>query len=204
MYEDKQPLLDQKTILLMGEIDEELFRQFCWSLHHLRAMYPSEPILLQITSYGGALDIALAMVDMIQADGHIWGVTLGKAASSAMDIWAACAQRYVGQTAVLGVHQASFADRTNLIAKDCHMMALELQRRNEQVAELYASASNKDRAYWLKVMDTTATELVTYDFEDMLLFEMARPYEVLKADLVRRLLPVDITIMESVEIKSEQ
>lgn len=183
-YEDTQPLLDRHIILLTGEVNETMYREFSWCLANLRADNPCTPSQLRITSYGGSIDIAMAMVDLICVDGNCWGVVLGKAASAAANIWLACKQRYIGDHAVIGAHQAMFNDRTNLIAQDLQLMAVELQRRNFQVAKLFAAAADGPTDYWMNAILSATGELATYDAQEIVRLGIAKPYALLSDDWV--------------------
>lgn len=181
-YEETQPLLDRRIVLLTGAVDETMYREASWCLANLRADEPFKPIQLRITSHGGSVDIAMAMVDLIRADGNCWGVVLGKAASAAADIWLACKQRYIGDHAVIGTHQVMFTDRTNLVAQDLSFMAGELRRRNLQVANLFAAAAGEDTDQWLKIVLSATGELATYEAGDMVRMGIAKPYAALSED----------------------
>lgn len=183
-YEDSQPLFDRRIVLLTGEVDVTMYREFSWCLATLRANDPLAPIQLRITSYGGSIDLAMAMVDLIRTDGNCWGVVLGKASSAAADIWLACKQRYIGDHAVIGTHQAMFTDRTNLIAQDLQLMAVELQRRNFQVAKLFAEAADGPTDYWMNTILSATSELTTFDAQDMMRMGIAKPYVMLSEDWV--------------------
>lgn len=181
-YEDTQPLLEQRIVLLTGEVNETMYREFSWCLVDVRANHPDKPIQLRITSYGGSVDTAMAMVDLIRADGNCWGVALGKAASAAADLWLACKKRYIGDHAVIGTHQRMFTDRTNLVAQDLQHMAVELQRRNYQTARLFAEAANGPTDYWMNAILSATGELVTYDAQEMVRMGIAKPYAALSGD----------------------
>ncbi len=195
MYAETQPLLDRRIILLTGEVNETMYREFSWCLAHLRANDPSSPIQLRITSHGGSVDTAMAMVDLIRADGNCWGVVLGKAASAAADIWLACKQRYIGDHAVIGTHQVMFTDRTGLVAQDLQFMAVELERRNFQVASLFAEAADGPHEYWMKMVLSATSELATYSARDMVHLHVAKPFATLSADWVASML-VQVTVGE--------
>lgn len=181
-YEATQPLIDRRIILLTGSVNETMYREFSWCLANLRADDPHSPIQLRITSSGGGVDLAMAMVDLIRTDGNCWGVALGKAASAAADIWLACDERYIGNHAIIGTHQVAFDDRTNLNAQDLRLMAVELQRRNLQAANLFAEAASANTDYWLTELLKTSGELVTYDATDMVRKGIAKPYSMLSED----------------------
>ncbi len=181
-YEESQPLLERRIILLTGEVNETMYRELSWCLASQRESDADSPCQLRITSYGGSIDLAMAMVDLIRADGNCWGVVLGKAASAAADVWLACKQRYVGDHAVIGTHQVMFTDRTNLVAQDMQYMAVELQRRNYQAAKLFADASNDTTDYWMNAILSATSELITYDAQDMIRMGIAKPYAALNGD----------------------
>lgn len=189
MFESEQPLLDRQIILLSGFIDDAMYRQFVWALSTARRDHPKDPIMLWITCPGGATDLAVAMADLVQNDGNVWGVIMGKAASGAASIWASCSHRYATPNSILGIHQVVFVQRENLTAVDSHMMSIECQRRNQQIIQTLTTASNCSTEYWTKALLSTNMELVTYDFDDLILFNMARPFSMLDADRVRALMP---------------
>ncbi len=183
MYEETQPLLDQRIVLVVGSINEELYREVSWCLHLLRRNNDCDPIILRITSHGGATDLGFALADLVQIDGNVWGVGLGKVASAAATIFLACKRRYVSHHTVLGLHQTNFAGRDVTTATDLELMAIELKRRNHQTAMLLHNASLQSEQYWLNALTAAPAELVTYDHDDMCRMGIAFHYGLMAGDL---------------------
>lgn len=130
-----------RTVYVSGTIDAEMLA-VRREIHRLAAAGGTDPIDLVITSQGGAMVGAFAVVDAITRalDEHntrTVGIVEGIAASAALTILQGCDHRAVGASALLMAHGASTDLSGDELNVDAKHRFLEIIR--ERCAELYAA-----------------------------------------------------------------
>lgn len=153
MEEAQEKLLKKSLLILPDEINHDAYQYVLEA-----TLRRKKQILMFCRGDGGCARSALAIVDAIQQHGDVIGLLAGEADSSHVTVWAGCSQRYVYPYGMIGVHKASFweVDGRN----DSHNMRLyvsELENTENQVAQVLASASDKTKKWWLKVINRTGS-----------------------------------------------
>jgi len=109
----------------------------------------SSPITVDISSYGGAADEALAIYEALRAaEQPITTRALGQTASAATFIFLAGETRLIAPTAGLMIHEARFSDfySPTLTGDELERMRVQLDQINSRMATLYADRTGLDIA----------------------------------------------------------
>jgi len=185
--EAAQPLLKQfATILVSGLIDNDTYVEFSWALRLGRVLHPTQPLIVQFNGLGGDVTPALGMADLIQADGNVWGVALGRVCSCLSVLWAACARRYIAPNAALGVHPVVMSIGSEMNAAGMRNLADDTDHMDERAIAIYTAASTKDIDYWRSVYFTATDHLEILPASAVIGdLGMAFPLERLNNDLRR-------------------
>jgi len=78
---------DSRTIMLDGDVDDEMLRQLVSDLSYLAAHSVRKPILLFLNSGGGDEDAAVGMISVIEAcPAPVYVIAAGYVASAAFDV----------------------------------------------------------------------------------------------------------------------
>lgn len=143
-------LLNCKGIIWLAEdVEEDVLMRITAQIAYLRAKDAEAPIHLYVRSQGGDSMTGMALANIIQRDGKVWGWLLGGAASSAATVWASCAKRLVFSSGRLGIHPVMWYEQAvKFDAAKAAKWAKELQTTDERQCEMYAAASEKDFHWW--------------------------------------------------------
>jgi ATP-dependent protease ClpP protease subunit len=157
MNETQGKLLEKGVAVLPNHISHEVYEYVLEAL----AMRP-EQIVMYCKGDGGDVSSALAIVDLIQQHGNVVGLLPGEANSSHATVFAGCKERYVFPNGVIGVHQIAW-DRHEgrLDSHNLRLLSVDFDAADAQVAEILASASNKSRDWWYRVLRDTGSGGVT-------------------------------------------
>lgn len=171
-----QPLLETfGVILLPPDIDHEAYKEMSWALRLARALHPEQPLELRCHGDGGSGDVMLAIVDLVQADGNVDGMLIGRAYSASSVIWAACARRYVYPNAGIGVHGALMNVSSWADGQYYQTYVSGVASTDEAMIALYAAASRKSRKWWRRQMARGHSACVNIDAAKLVEIGMARP-----------------------------
>lgn len=147
--ENDYGLNHQRAIYLVDSIDEHTLESVAAQIHYLRAKDTDAPIHLYIRSNGGDSLTGLAIANIIQQDGKVYGWLMGAAASAAATIWASCAKRFVYANGQMGIHPVRwYEERVTFDAAKARTWAAQLNISDEKQCEMYAEASCKDFVWW--------------------------------------------------------
>jgi len=143
-------LLNCKGIIWLAEdVKEDVLIRISAQIAYLRAKDADAPIHLYVRSQGGDSMTGMALANVIQRDGKVWGWLMGGAASAAATVWASCAKRLVFENGRLGIHPVMWYEQNvKFDAAKARKWANELQNTDERQCELYAAASTKDFHWW--------------------------------------------------------
>jgi len=147
-------LLDQRTILINGDIEENIIERVVVQIEKMSKIHPKTPITIMINSYGGSLFDGQAVVDAIRSTKTpITTIALGKAMSAAFNIFLAGDLRIVHENSILLAHCGSQdVGEINL----AH--AVDEAKFNEQLFErasdYYASRTKIPKKEWLDLMNS--------------------------------------------------
>lgn len=98
-------LLDQRTILINGDIDEDSIERVVVQINKMSVQSPKTPITLLVNSAGGYVYEMHSIVDTMQhTKTPITTVAMGKVMSAAFDIFLAGDYRISGQNAIFMMH----------------------------------------------------------------------------------------------------
>lgn len=109
------------------------------------------PLYFYFRSNGGSSRDAMAVVNLIQADGNVHGVIVGDTISCAATIWASCQQRSVigDSVARIGIHPVSWDGIEGIFdAKRLAVKADEFEWIDRRQIEIYTKASNRPVSWW--------------------------------------------------------
>lgn len=151
MLEEQTTLLEQGVIVLPYIIEHETYAMMVEAL----MMHP-KPLKLYCRGGGGDVASAFAIIDLIREHGNVSGMLLGEANSSHGVIWAGCQKRYVYPNGVLGVHMPSQQWQGAVDSREAWLLALEMERYENQIAELYKSICSKE-VDWKQAMAATGS-----------------------------------------------
>lgn len=143
-------LLNCKGIIWLAEdVEEDVLMRITAQIAYLRAKDADAPIHLYIRSDGGSSSVAIALVNVIQQDGRVWGWMVGDSMSAAATIWAGCAKRLVFANGRLGIHPAMwYQQEVKFDAAIASKWANKLTKTDERQCAIYAAASTKDFHWW--------------------------------------------------------
>lgn len=142
-------LNEQRVIHLVDTVEEPTLESIAAQIHYLRAKDADAPIHLHIRSNGGDSLTGLAIANVIQQDGKVYGWLMGAAASAAATIWASCAKRLVFCNGQMGIHPVRWYEKDVYFdAAKAQLWAAQLTKSDEKQCEIYALASRKDFTWW--------------------------------------------------------
>lgn len=147
-------LLQDRIILINGEIKEDIIEKAVIQVALLSQNKPRTPITILINSFGGSPEDAQALVDMIQyTKTPITTIVLGKAMSAAFDIFLAGDYRIAYANSILMCHAGSEAVKPSPIPfiKDLTNYHLELFKR---WSKYYASRTKLPYDEWYKIIES--------------------------------------------------
>jgi len=173
----QQPLLEELGIILAPEeINYDGYLGLTWALILGRSLHPEKALALHCCGVGGDVGYALAIVDLIQEDGNMDGIAIGRASSGHSVVWAACPRRYVYPNARIGVHQVRTGEwNNNQTERDYQLSSGRYEWINKRLIATYTAASNKNEDYWREIVYGAGIELKDFDADDLLGLGMAKP-----------------------------
>ena len=103
LFQDKNVSPETRSILLSGEVDLDMFKEFFKSFHILDKTEGT--ITVYINSEGGDLDQGKAIFDLIKGSkNYIRGTVYGEASSAASLILQACDERTMSSSSYMMIH----------------------------------------------------------------------------------------------------
>jgi ATP-dependent Clp protease protease subunit len=152
-FESYQALLKDRTILLTGEIKDDVIERVVLPLTTL-AQKNNKPIKLLLHSEGGSIEAGQAVVDAIlTCPVPVIGVVFGKAMSAAFDIYLSCDHRILYPNTVCMAHSGSaMLERQTLpqINAEADLHKQYFQRWSSW----YASRTKISQDEWLSLLNT--------------------------------------------------
>jgi ATP-dependent Clp protease protease subunit len=140
-----------RRILLVGEINEELYRSFSSKLRQLEIEDVDAPITLELNSEGGIALVALAITGRMRESPCLIEVVVHGAAQSAASLILASGDiRKMSSEAWAMVHEdrGSMEDGT---IEEMEKRALHYRRLENQWAELMAERTNTSFKAWVRL-----------------------------------------------------
>lgn len=143
-------LLSCKGIIWLAEaVEEDVLMRITAQIAWLRAKDADAPIHIYFRSNGGDSMSGLALANLIQRDGKVWGWLVGDTASSAATIWASCAKRLVFANGRMGIHPVTWYETdVKFDAAKASKWAKQLMQTDERQCAVYAAASGKEFHWW--------------------------------------------------------
>lgn len=181
-------LLQQRTIILWGVVDDDSVRPLVEQLFFLNGQDTGQPIRFIINSPGGMVTAGSALLDVmasIQAPVHTY--CMGNAASMAAILFSAGTpgQRYVYPHAEIMIHQPSMGSFSGRLW-EIESHARQIIRAKKAAATLLATNCGKtadqimddfDKDYWMD-----AEEAIAYGIADALVPKHTAPSGCLQAN----------------------
>lgn len=174
----QEKMLEARTILIVDEVSDEMYRKVASSLILLERLDPAAPITVFVNSPGGSADSGFAIYDLLRfTPCPVRTVANGVVASAAVLIYlgAPKGQRYCLPNARFMLHQPSTMIRGRSVEIDIAAREIiKLRRRyNEIVAETTGHTLDEvdrdcDRDFWL-----SATEAKDYRMVDHVVLNRA-------------------------------
>ena len=137
-----------------GNINEENVRTFVSEIKTLVEKNPdSTSLTIYISSPGGNVDIAVELFHFLKLlDCTVRTVNISCVNSAAIIIFAASEERICLPCSSFYVHSVSKHLNGNFTAEDLLREAKEMSANTDKVATLLANTSNKNKAYWKRLM----------------------------------------------------
>ena len=141
-------------ISFTGSVNEENVRAFVNELKNLVEKNPeSTSLTIYVSSPGGNVDIAVELFNFLKLlDCKIRTVNLSCVNSAAIVVFAAGTERISLPCSSFYVHAVSKNLNGNFTADDLLREAREMSANTDKVATILASASNKNKSYWKRLM----------------------------------------------------
>lgn len=144
----------ETTINFTGSVNEENVRAFVTEIKNLVAENSDGTSLtIYISSPGGSVDIAVELFNFLKLlDCKIRTVNMSCVNSAAIVVFAAGTERICLPCSSFYVHAVSKNLNGNFTADDLLREAREMSANTDKVATILASASNKNKSYWKRLM----------------------------------------------------
>lgn len=147
-------LLKERTILLNGDVKENVIERVVLQIQRMSRQAPKTPITIIINSYGGSLYDSQAVVDAIlSTKTPITTIALGKAMSAGFNIFLAGDLRVVYENTVLLCHSGSQTMGDTKIS-DAIDDADFMKRIIDRMAKFYASRTKVSEADWRQILQS--------------------------------------------------
>jgi|SRR5690349_13573139 len=152
---EKQPLLESRNIITTPpECNYAMFREMEWALEYARHNSNKLRPLVRVAGDGGDSGYAFGIGELIQ-DANAFTVLLGSAYSSHVIIWASGGQRFIYDTALLGIHSSGIYVPTDsrLTEHDFITHARNCQAVDKSTAILFSSCCLNKKynvSWWYK------------------------------------------------------
>lgn len=165
-------LLDSRTILLSGVVDDKQAHRIVGQLLVLDAESPDKPITLVINSGGGAISSGFAIYDVIRAiRAPVRTVGAGLIASMGVTIFLAAARqrRFSLPNSRYMIHQPLISGTVVAPASDVEINAREMIKLKDRLNQLIAQATEQSlekvvadthRDYWMNADEAMAYGIV--------------------------------------------
>jgi len=151
-HQTYKDLLKERTILINGEIKENIIERVVMQITRMSREHPATPIYIVLNSYGGSTFDAQAVVDTMRASKTpIITKVLGKAMSAAFDIFLAGDLRVVLENSVLMCHCGA-QDLENIKLSDSLDEAKFTAELFKRWSQYYASRTKLSEKEWLNML----------------------------------------------------
>lgn len=148
-------LLENRIIMLVGEINDETAYRVTSCLHILNKEDPTEPIQLFIDSPGGVCTSGISIIDTMNfISAPVYTIVTGMAASMGAAILSAGEKghRYALPNATIMCHQAIGGSGYQSY-KDAKIAFKEFERINDLLAKIIAENCGKTKEEYLEAVD---------------------------------------------------
>jgi ATP-dependent Clp protease protease subunit len=150
-YETYQELLEERIILINGDLKEDLIEKAAIPL--MQMAQEKGPIQIYINSYGGSIDDSQAIVDIIQTiDNPVITMAFGKAMSAGFDIFLSGDYRISYPNTVFMCHSGSASLGPQTLSA-INVEAKLHQQHFERWAKFYASKTKVSEKEWLDILN---------------------------------------------------
>lgn len=141
-------------IKFIGSVDEENVRAFINEIKSLNEKFPdSTELTIYISSPGGSVDIAVELFYFLKLlDCKVRTVNISCVNSAAIIIFAAGEERISFPCSSFYVHSISKNLNGNFTVADLLREVKEMTANTEKVATILSDVSNKNKAYWKRLM----------------------------------------------------
>lgn len=141
--------MNSRRLYILGEINEELVKEFIKEFHNLVSQSAEKPIDIYINSEGGSWTDGMAIFSLIRRSPCIMnGIVLGSAQSMATVVLQACDHRVVDKDATIMLHDGTDGVPDETHARNLEKYAEQSKAVRERMYRIYSEKSNKDTAYW--------------------------------------------------------
>lgn len=151
-YETYQELLDERIILINGDLKEDLIEKAAIPL--MKMVQEKGPIQIYINSYGGSINDSQAIVDIMQTiDNPVITMAFGKAMSAGFDIFLAGDYRISYPNTVFMCHSGAVS--LGLQTLSAHNVEAKLHESYfQRWAKYYASKTQIPEKEWLELLNS--------------------------------------------------
>ncbi len=149
-------LLKKRRIFLSDAVDQHTASDIIRKLWYLEEQDPKKPILFVINSPGGAVDCGFAVWDQIKLSTcPVYTLVTGLAASmgSLLSLVAPKGKRFATASSRIMIHQPLISGVIQGQATDLDIQAKEMLKTRDQIVDVYAEATGKDKAVIAKAID---------------------------------------------------
>lgn len=145
------PPTEERTIRLVGPIDEDMYLRFSEELSALEADYSLQPVHIELNSPGGEAASGMAIADRLRCSSVPVHITVyGNASSAATVILAAGDYRSMSPSSFFMVHNST-ASFKRLDCDGLRARADQMEREEQQWADLLAELSDTPSEVWRKL-----------------------------------------------------
>ncbi len=137
----EQALLDLRIVLVNGDVDHAKSAAIVASLMALEA-FGDEPVEMRISAGSDSLDVALALIDTVDAlRVAVNGTVTGTVGGTMVGVLAVCRHRRIGAHGHIHLHEprAEFIG----VASQLHRQAVDMQERLESFVRRIAEATGQ-------------------------------------------------------------
>ena len=154
--EIERVLLEKRRIFLSDAVDQNSAKDIIKKLWYLEWKDPKKEILFVINSPGGAVDSGFAIWDQIKLlKAPITTLVTGLAASmgSLLSLVAIKGKRFATKNSRIMIHQPLISGVIRGQATDLDIQAKEMLKTREQIVNIYAEATGRDKKEIAKAID---------------------------------------------------
>ena len=141
-------------VYFTGSVDEKNVRELIAEIKNLNEKYPeSDSLTVYISSFGGSVDIAVELYSFLKLlDCKVRTVNTSCVNSAANIIFAAGTERISLPDSSFYIHSVSKHLNGDFTASDLLREVKEISANTEKIASILSSASNKNKAYWKRLI----------------------------------------------------